>query len=178
VNFGHSILEESVKGQPLRPGHPGGVVAVEVNQDPGAGSTGGEVGGQGIELRLQLAGQPLVVVIAEGDPGIGCSTDSAVAGSGQARAAFVRGHDDRNTTAVILGAITSKRQIGLGPVEYKNDLNWCVVTLGQHPVDGPAQQLRTVSGGDHNRNGPVGQMSRSTRSVDVFDYPFGAVSTI
>ncbi len=132
MDLGHPVLEEAFEGQPVGPGHPGGVGTFVADEDAGAGGPSAAVGGQGLELGLELARQPLVVVVTEGDPGIGGHVDPAVPGPGQTRRALVGGDDEVDVGTPLVGRIVDQGRIGFGPIEHDDDLDRCVVALGPH----------------------------------------------
>ena len=67
----------------------------------------------GRDLPGELLGQPLVVVVAEGDQLAGGSQDAAVAGPGQARGALV----ELGTRRRPLGGSAASGQVGVALVE-------------------------------------------------------------
>ena len=83
-------------------------VAVEVDHDAGGAERDVGTSGEHGHLRGQLAGHPLVVVVAERDQLAGGGTDARVAATGQPLRVRVR-HDGHRATVVVL----HERLVGL-----------------------------------------------------------------
>ena len=102
-------------------------------------------------LRVELAGQPLVVIVAEPDQLPGAQLRPGVASAGQPLAVLVGDGAQ--------GAPGGHRHVleGVdGDVVVGDDhLDLARVVLGEQGAHGPAQQLRTSDGGDHR--GDAGQ---------------------
>ena len=95
------------------------------------------------ELRGELAGEPLVIVVAEGHIVVRGGRDPGVARTGEAARAVIRQRADAMASGVQIGEGLHGRS-----VEDDDDLDGHVGGLGEDRGDRAAQQLRPIPGRD------------------------------
>ena len=159
VGLRHARAEQLGVGDPPAVEDPGRDLAPRLDQHAGGDDLHVGVGGQQLDLGVELARQPQVVVVAEGHQLGGGRGDAGVAGAGQARDPLVAEGADDPLGARGADLLALQVGLGLGLVEHGQHLDVARVALVDDGLHGSPQQHRSVTRGDHHRHrGVVGRV--------------------